>query len=1041
LGGGAVGMSDFVPTDTVKNASSQAATGRQASLLCAVSALVPCLILVSSASAFDSAFKQATVIAAAPAGWGGTFTVANLGTSNNGYAITATNDPANGGVARTFGFGIPTGAVIRGLSVQIEGSDGTAAQTVNYSIDLSWNTGTSYTTAKTSSFTGTTDVLQLVGGDADTWGRTWTAAELSDANFRVRIYRNIAGSTGNLRVDRVRINVTYDPPGYIPPPVNLRTGSYVGTGVNGRGITGLGFRPDLVIVTSDDTCVALPYLVNPCGHTTVMRTSTMPANVSKAAYFYAYPPLVDRIQSLDADGFSVGEPPDHNSIANGGTADNDDPTTPYHCANHAGVLYYWAAFKELPGEIDVGNYDGNSTDNHSIPGVGFQPDLVLVLSEDGERAVYRTSTMAGDVSYTFDGDSPSIDAIQLLQADGFQVGFGDPSPDAKWDLNFTGVKYHYVAWKEVAGRMDVGSYTGTGVDPLNVAGVGFQPEYLIVKRAAAVGGPGSDTPVIKSAGMGNAVDRTAWALCYNNCDPTDLVQALQTTGFQVGGNTGVNAAAAPNTHYWMAFGGQQATLYYRSIGTNATPYTTGQVTVTNGSTVVAGGGVTPPDWVTANRGRGDQITITGQGTYTVLGVSSATSLTLTAPFAGTSATYSYSIARHSTGLQAWYDCVDGTTLCTGGGANLVTSQRKEVGIAYKDGILSLAATAQWDTATTSATYDITLTADPGNRHLGVFGNGVIVNQNGNTFRAYNNFMTFEWLEHRNHTRVHHLGSLGSPNKLVVRYCLFDSTVGNPLNYNNVRDLDAYNNIFWGSSTAIDPTGVDPDVSTANIYNNTFYNVATAVAVGTFATVTLRNNIALACGGSCYSGTFAASSNNISSDATGSAGLISLTATTDPVTCTDPGGQGCVTFQTLGATPNLHLKAATGYTNKAVDAGANLGALIAPLDIDRQGRVGTWDIGADELNGFTAVKLTGFSAQGYDKAVLLEWQTASELNNLGFHVYRGRYTDGPWTRLNPSLIPGLGSSPEGKRYTWSDTGLTNGLTYFYRVEDVDRSGVV
>jgi hypothetical protein len=86
---------------------------------------------------------------------------------------------------------------------------------------------------------------------------------------------------------------------------------------------------------------------------------------------------------------------------------------------------------------------------------------------------------------------------------------------------------------------------------------------------------------------------------------------------------------------------------------------------------------------------------------------------------------------------------------------------------------------------------------------------------------------------------------------------------------------------------------------------------------------------------------------------------------------------------------------------------------------------------------TAVRLASFTGRGMDGAALLEWETASELDNLGFHLYRAVSPLGPWTRLNESLIPGLGSSPEGRRYSWTDAGLVNGTTYSYRLEDVDR----
>ena len=49
-------------------------------------------------------------------------------------------------------------------------------------------------------------------------------------------------------------------------------------------------------------------------------------------------------------------------------------------------------------------------------------------------------------------------------------------------------------------------------------------------------------------------------------------------------------------------------------------------------------------------------------------------------------------------------------------------------------------------------------------------------------------------------------------------------------------------------------------------------------------------------------------------------------------------------------------------------------------------------------------------------------------------------DGPWDRITDSLIPGLGSSPDGARYGYHDVGLLNGVTYYYQLEDVETTGV-
>ena len=78
---------------------------------------------------------------------------------------------------------------------------------VAYAVQLSWNAGASWTTTKVGAFTGTTDANHTLGGVGDNWGRTWTASELSDANFQLRVYKT--GGSPSLRVDRIQVKVYY----------------------------------------------------------------------------------------------------------------------------------------------------------------------------------------------------------------------------------------------------------------------------------------------------------------------------------------------------------------------------------------------------------------------------------------------------------------------------------------------------------------------------------------------------------------------------------------------------------------------------------------------------------------------------------------------------------------------------------------------------------------------------------------------------------------------------------------------------------------
>ena len=114
-----------------------------------------------------------------------------------------------------------------------------------------------------------------------------------------------------------------------------------------------------------------------------------------------------------------------------------------------------------------------------------------------------------------------------------------------------------------------------------------------------------------------------------------------------------------------------------------------------------------------------------------------------------------------------------------------------------------------------------------------------------------------------------------------------------------------------------------------------------------------------------------------------------------------------------------------------------------LTLDRANTASSCDVGwfvvqfAPTIT--TAVTLSSFTATPGDGRVRLDWDTSSELDNLGFHVYRATSRGGPWTRVTAALIPGLGSSPEGARYSYEDAGLQNGTTYFYQLEDVETTG--
>ncbi len=85
----------------------------------------------------------------------------------------------------------------------------------------------------------------------------------------------------------------------------------------------------------------------------------------------------------------------------------------------------------------------------------------------------------------------------------------------------------------------------------------------------------------------------------------------------------------------------------------------------------------------------------------------------------------------------------------------------------------------------------------------------------------------------------------------------------------------------------------------------------------------------------------------------------------------------------------------------------------------------------------AVTLTDFTAQALDGAVVLRWETASELDNAGFYIQRSEEQEGNYERIG-SFIDSTGDVLIGAQYSYEDTDVTNEVTYWYKLEAIDLS---
>ncbi len=131
----------------------------------------------------------------------------NSGTNTN---TNCTNNAKDKHHFNTFNFSIPSGTVL-GIQVRLDARADSTTGAPRICVQLSWNNGTSWTTAKQTSTLTTSEATYTLGGTADTWGRAWTLSELSNANFRVRVIDVASNTSRDFSLDYLAVNITYQP--------------------------------------------------------------------------------------------------------------------------------------------------------------------------------------------------------------------------------------------------------------------------------------------------------------------------------------------------------------------------------------------------------------------------------------------------------------------------------------------------------------------------------------------------------------------------------------------------------------------------------------------------------------------------------------------------------------------------------------------------------------------------------------------------------------------------------------------------------------
>ena len=297
---------------------------------------------------------------------------------------------------------------------------------------------------------------------------------------------------------------------------SMKTGYYMGTGAS-LSITGLGFTPEAVIVKWEG---GMSQQTGPW-----LKTTAMPSSVTGNLGDTSNTINVESQITLNADGFTL-------SAAN--------------AVNIINSRFVYVAFAGSDctsgGSMCIGSYTGTGAASLAVS-TGFQPDLVWVrraydTSGSTASSMFRTSAMsANHAAYMGYGDVNNTTGIffQTLDSNGFTVGATN---------NTVNSVYYFVAFKTLAGKLSVGSFAGNGTDNRDITGVGFEPDFVVVKQNSAV------YPVMN---ITESFGDLSVPFGSGSSAGVNHIQELKSDGFQVGNSTSVNANGI--TSHYFAFGG------------------------------------------------------------------------------------------------------------------------------------------------------------------------------------------------------------------------------------------------------------------------------------------------------------------------------------------------------------------------------------------------------------------------------------------------------------------------------------------------------
>jgi hypothetical protein len=512
---------------------------------------------VTSSSGDNNGFEVNPGLACADGG--GNAYDENSGTSTTSSCSSTARDRHD---FYDYGINLPSGATVDGITVRLDAwVDGTFGSPF-MCVELSWNGGASWTAAKTTSTLGTAEASFTLGGASDGWGRTWSATEMSDSNFRLRV-TNVAGSSfRDFSLDWVAVDVAYT----APPAGAVELANSWTTGLTHTAGTG----PDRLLVfvaghedCSDPTVTAVSY----GGRAMTQIEQTVATSSGCSNRLGAWYLNESDIQAASNNTFTV--------TWSGGT-----PGSPAYAA----VTYRYVN-QTSPVAASAVTVNTGSTPNPITRSISSVPDAMVVSAAvSGNSGSYTWNN-----SFTERTDQTSGSTMTMSTADKVAVGSSETASATHSGPN----RQAMVAFVLNADRPELASDWTAGLTHTAGAGVDRQLVFAVAYENCS-GDPGVTSVTYGGQSLAR-IDGTSTTSsgCYARAELWYLnesgIAAAGGSTFSVawGGSTPADPMYAAATFKNVSQTSPVAASNYNSTSSSTPNPITVSVTATDGSAVVA----------------------------------------------------------------------------------------------------------------------------------------------------------------------------------------------------------------------------------------------------------------------------------------------------------------------------------------------------------------------------------------------------------------------------------------------------------------------